>query len=74
MKLTPVIESAQDYTFIPRRIPLLATRPLAQILEEPFVAPPPAAVTRTPPAVDYRAREIASSRAIKRLLFRYLRR
>jgi hypothetical protein len=39
MKLTMVIESAQDHTFIPRLIPLLASMPLAQILEQPFVAP-----------------------------------
>src|SRR5206468_11898677 len=34
MKLTMVIESALDYTFIPRLIPLLATKPLGKILEE----------------------------------------
>jgi len=39
MKLTMVIESARDYRFVPRIIPLLATQPLAQVLEEPFVAP-----------------------------------
>ena len=39
MKLTMVIESAQDRNFIPRLIPLLATKSLAQILEESFVAP-----------------------------------
>ncbi len=39
MKLTTVIESAQDRNFIPRLIPLLATKSLAQILEESFVAP-----------------------------------
>jgi hypothetical protein len=39
MKLTMVIESSQDHTFIPRLIPLLASMPLAQILEQPFVAP-----------------------------------
>ena len=39
MKLTMVIESAQDYSFIPRLIPLLATKSLGEILEEPFVAP-----------------------------------
>jgi hypothetical protein len=38
MKLTMVIESTQDPTFIPRLIPLLASRSLAEILEEPFVA------------------------------------
>src|SRR5215468_1615488 len=38
MKLTMVIESAQDYKFVPTLIPLLATKPLGAILEEPFVA------------------------------------
>jgi hypothetical protein len=39
MKLTMVIESSQDHSFVPRLIPLLATTPLAEILEQPFVAP-----------------------------------
>jgi hypothetical protein len=39
MKLTMVIESAPDQGFVPNLIPLLANKPLAQILEEPFVAP-----------------------------------
>jgi hypothetical protein len=39
MKLTMVIESAPDQTFVPNLIPLLATKSLAQVLEEPFVAP-----------------------------------
>jgi hypothetical protein len=39
MKLTMVIESAQDRNFIPRLIPMLATKSLAQILDESFVAP-----------------------------------
>jgi len=38
MKLTMIIESAQEFGFIPRLIPLLATMPLDQILEQPFVA------------------------------------
>ncbi|HVZ19071.1 MAG TPA: hypothetical protein VG897_18280, partial [Terriglobales bacterium] len=38
MKLTMVIESTQDPTFIPRLIPLLASKPLAEIPHEPFVA------------------------------------
>jgi len=38
MKLTMVIESAPD-KFVPNLIPLLATKSLAAILEEPFVAP-----------------------------------
>ena len=37
MKLTMVIEASQDHTFIPRLIPLLATRSLAEIIQEPFV-------------------------------------
>ena len=39
MKLTMVIESAPDQGFVPNLIPLLAVKPLAAILEEPFVAP-----------------------------------
>jgi len=39
MKLTMVIESAPDHGFVPNLIPLLATKPLAEILTEPFVAP-----------------------------------
>jgi len=39
MKLTMVIESAPDHGFVPNLIPLLATKPLAEILEAPFVAP-----------------------------------
>ncbi len=38
MKLTMVIESTQDPTFIPRLIPLLASTSLAEIIQEPFVA------------------------------------
>ena len=39
MKLTMVIESAPDQRFVPNLIPLLAVKPLEQILETPFVAP-----------------------------------
>ena len=39
MKLTLIIESTQDPTFIPRLIPLLTEMPLSQILEQNFVAP-----------------------------------
>jgi hypothetical protein len=39
MKLTMVIESTQDNKFLPQLIPLLAYKPLGEILEEPFVAP-----------------------------------
>jgi hypothetical protein len=38
MKLTLIIESSQDPTFIPRLIPLLSSEPLADVLREPFVA------------------------------------
>jgi len=38
MKLTMVIESSQDRLFGSQLIPLLANKPLAQILQEPFVA------------------------------------
>ena len=38
MKLTMVIESAPDQRFVPHLIPLLATQPLAEIIEQPFVA------------------------------------
>src|SRR5690349_21227627 len=38
MKLTMVIESAKDSNFVPNLIPLLATKPLAEILKEPSVA------------------------------------
>lgn len=38
MKLTMVIEAAKDHDFVPRLIPLLASKPLAEILREPFVA------------------------------------
>ena len=39
MKLTMVIESAPDQHFVPNLIPLLATKPLGEILDAPFVAP-----------------------------------
>lgn len=39
MKLTLIIESTQDATFIPRLIPLLTEMPLAEVLAQPFVAP-----------------------------------
>jgi len=39
MKLTMVIESTQDPTFVPQLIPVLAYKSLAEVLEEPFVAP-----------------------------------
>ena len=39
MKLTMVIESAPDHGFVPNLIPLLASKSLADILQEPSVAP-----------------------------------
>jgi hypothetical protein len=39
MQLTMVIESTQDQDFIPRLIPLLATKPLAEVVRAPIVAP-----------------------------------
>ena len=38
MKLTLIIESAQDPEFIPRLIPLLTEMPLEQVLEQQFVS------------------------------------
>ncbi len=38
MKLTMAIEAVQDPEFVKKLIPLLATLPLARILEQPFVA------------------------------------
>ena len=39
MKLTLIIEATQDDEFIPRLIPLLTEMPLADVLNQPFVAP-----------------------------------
>jgi len=39
MQLTMVIESNQDSGFLPRLIPLLAAKPLAEVVEAPIVAP-----------------------------------
>ncbi len=39
MKLTMVIESAQEPDFGPRLIPMLATKPLAEILVDPLIEP-----------------------------------
>ena len=38
MKLTLIIESTQDPTFIPRLIPLLTAMSLSEVLSQPFVA------------------------------------
>lgn len=39
MQLTMVIESTQNSEFIPQLIPLLATRPLSELVKAPLVAP-----------------------------------
>ncbi len=52
MKLTLIIEATQDPAFIPRLIPLLTEMPLAEILNQPFVAPLAAAAARAPRAGD----------------------
>lgn len=52
MKLTMVIESAPDSDFVPQLIPLLATRSLGDILQEPFVA------ELLPPLLDRHERSI----------------
>jgi hypothetical protein len=38
-RLTMIIESSQDFSLMPRLIPVLAARSLAEVLEQPFVAP-----------------------------------
>ena len=53
MKLTMVIESSQTHDFVPRIIPLLASKPLADILTEPFVA------SLLPPLMERHQRSIA---------------
>ncbi len=39
MQLTMVIESSQEAGFVPQVIPLLATKPLAEVIRAPFIAP-----------------------------------
>ena len=39
MQLTMVIESSQEAGFVPKVIPLLATKPLAEVIRAPFIAP-----------------------------------
>jgi len=53
MKLTMVIESTQNPDFLPRLIPLLAAKPLAEIIREPFVA------SLLPPLLERHQRSIA---------------
>jgi hypothetical protein len=52
MKLTLIVESTQDPEFIPRLIPLLTQLPLAEVLEQPFVA------TLLPPLLEQHERAI----------------
>jgi hypothetical protein len=52
MKLTMAIEAVQDPGFVKRLIPLLATQPLATILEQPFVA------SALPPLLERHQRSI----------------
>jgi hypothetical protein len=52
MKLTMAIESTNDGDFLPRLIPYLVREPLAQVLQEPFVA------ALIPPLLDRHRRSI----------------
>ncbi len=52
MKLTMAIESVQDPEFVKKLIPLLASQPLAAVLEQPFVA------SVLPPLLDRHQRSI----------------
>ena len=72
MKLTLVIESTDDPTLIPRLIPLLTSMPLAEILEQPFVAALAAAASQASPGI---ARAHPRSRGMCRRnhLLRHLR-
>ena len=53
MKLTLIIEATQDPEFIPRLIPLLTELPLAEVLEQPFVA------SLLPPLLEQHQKAIA---------------
>ena len=53
MKLTMVIESTLSPDLLPRLIPLLATKPLAEVIQEPFVE------RLLPPLLDRHQRSIA---------------
>ncbi len=53
MKLTMVIESTEDSKFVPRLIPLLTEKPLADVLKDPLVA------TLLPPLLEHHQRMIA---------------
>jgi hypothetical protein len=62
MKLTLIIEATQDNVFIPRLIPLLTELPLAEILDQSFVA------DRLPPLLERhkQALDLIRSRAEER--------
>ena len=62
MKLTLIIEATQDPEFIPRLIPLLTEMPLAEVLNQPFVA------CLLPPLLDRhrQAQELIRNRAESR--------
>jgi hypothetical protein len=62
MKLTLIIEAAQDPAFIPRLIPLLTEMPLDKVLDQSFVAP------LLPPLLErhQQALELIRSRAEER--------
>ena len=53
MKLTMVIESTEDSKFVPRLIPMLTEKPLAEVLKDPLVAP------LLPPLLEHHQRMIA---------------
>jgi hypothetical protein len=57
MKLTLIIEAAQDNEFVPRLIPLLTEMPLAEILRQPFVA------ERLPPLLERHQEALALIRS-----------
>jgi hypothetical protein len=52
MKLTMAIESTNDPDFLPRLIPFLVAEPLAQVIQEPFVA------SLIPPLMDRHRKSI----------------
>ena len=53
MKLTLIIEATQDPEFIPKLIPLLTELPLAEVLEQPFVA------SQLPPLLEQHEKAVA---------------
>src|SRR6516225_5445272 len=56
MQLTMVIEATQDSGFLPQLIPLLATRPLREVVSSPLVAP------LLPPLLERHQKSIAMLR------------